>query len=649
MRVPAVGRAGFPPVFAAVALTVAAALSLSAHQQAPASSQQQQPATQQQQQQQQQQQPAPQQQQPTFRAGVRLVRVDATVTGKGDEPVADLKTADFEVSEDGILQKVEQLQFLKLNGRTPTGDDRSLEIRNQDQAEAEAARDDVRVFAIFLDDYHIDKTPAITIPLRRALNGFVDRFWPTDLVAIMDPLTTLSALRFTRSHAELADIVNRFEGRQGEIFPVKSAAEEAQLQRGDIVRVRAEVTLSALHALVVHLGGLREGRKVVIFVSQGPPTFFGRDGNLQDIMRDIAQAASRGNVTVYPVDPRGLGMAARGSRDTLFQLAAETGGRAITDTNDPTAGLSRILADTSAYYVLGYQPTRTEDDGKYHKISVKVKRPGVHVLARQGYWAPSPKELESARAEAARQPEPGLTRALGNLAAMAPSRRPADVWAGASRGEGGRSRVVITWDPSDPGAGAAGVASALDVEILDGSGSVIEPKQSVSAPGTSPVGRPRAEFLLKPGTVSVRVTARSGADAVLGTWVAPFTVPDYGTNLTLSTPRVYRAQSLTELRAINASPDAPPGASRRFARSDRVVVVVDCYAPPGSAAPALDAHLLARDGRDLATLPLPAADNGRLRFELPLSSLGQGTYLVRLRATQGSYSTEQLVAFSIVR
>ena len=274
-------------------------------QQAPPATQQAPPAGQQQ----------PAQQQPVFRAGVKLVRVDVTVTGKGDLPVADLTPADFEVAEDGAPQKVEQLQFVRLDGQRPAGDETSLEIRSQDQAEAEAARDDVRVFAIFFDDYHVDKAPQITIPMRQGLTLFINRLWPSDLVAIMDPLTTLSALRFTRSKSELQAAVNKFEGRQGEIFPVKSVMEEAQLMRGDIRRVRAQVTFSALAALTMKLGGMREGRKSIIFVSQGPPTYLGaRDGNLQDEMRTIVEAANRGNVAIYPLDPTGLSMEMRRGR-----------------------------------------------------------------------------------------------------------------------------------------------------------------------------------------------------------------------------------------------------------------------------------------------------------------------------------------------
>ena len=608
------------------------------------------PAAQQQQQSGSQQQQKATPQQPTFRTGVKLVRVDVTATGRGEQPVADLAAEDFEVTEDGITQKIEQFQFVKLDGQSPAGDERSLEIRTQEQAQAEAARDDVRVFAVFLDDYHVDKAPAVMVPLRRALSTFVARLWPTDLVATMDPLTPLSALRFTRSRAELLDTVNKFEGRQGEIFPVKSPVEEAQLSRPDVARLRAEVTLSALASLVVRLGGLREGRKVVIFVSQGPPVFFFQSGNLQDIMREIAQAASRGNVNIYPVDPRGLGMAARGSRDTLYQLAIESGGRVITNTNDPMVGLSKVLADTSAYYVLAYQPTRLEDDGKYHKIQVKVKRPGVSVHARQGYWAPSGKELEVAREAAARTVEPGVARALGTLAEQGGTRRAADVWVGMSRGEGGRTRVAVTWDAPDPTATRLPRPGALEVEVLeDAGGAVLEPARRIGAAEKGTGRHPAEAFSLAPGPATLRMTARSESGSVLDRWLLPIAVPDFnGAPLSLSTPRVYRAQSLAEFRALNAAPDAPPGAERQFARSDRVVVAMDWYGREGGT-PEFQAHLLATDGRELAPLPLPPAGAGTLRFELPIGSLGHGTYLLRIRARLGDAAAEQHVAFGIAR
>ena len=210
---------------------------------------------------------------------------------------------------------------------------------------------------------------------------------------------------------------------------------------------------SALAALTMKLGGMREGRKSIIFVSQGPPTYLGsRDGNLQDEMRTIVEAANRGNVAIYPLDPTGLSMEMRlGDKGTLYQLAAESGGRTIVNTNNFSGGLERVFADHTAYYVLGYSPTRTEDDGKYHRISVKVKRSGTRVLARQGYFAPSSKELAAAAVASAKTLEPRVAGALDTLAERQPGKRPVDVWVGMSRGAEGRTRVVVAWDPVDSG------------------------------------------------------------------------------------------------------------------------------------------------------------------------------------------------------
>jgi VWFA-related protein len=609
-------------------------------QQAPPAGQQSPPAGQQQ----------PAQQVPVFRAGVKLVRVDVTVTGKGDQPVADLTTADFEVAEDDVPQKVEQLQFVRLDGRRPAGDETSLEIRSQEQAEAEAARDDVRVFAIFLDDYHIDKTPQITIPMRQSLTLFINRLWPTDLIAVMEPLTTLSALRFTRSKPELQAIVNKFEGRQGEIFPIKSVMEEAQLMRGDIRRVRAQVTFSALAALTMKLGGMREGRKSIIFVSQGPPTYLGsRDGNLQDEMRTIVEAANRGNVAIYPVDPTGLSMEMRvGDRGTLYQLAAETGGRAIVNTNNFAGGLERLSVDNTAYYILGYTPTRTEDDGKYHKITVKVKRSGTRVLARQGYFAPSAKELARAAEASAKTLEPRVAGALDTLAQRQPGKRPVDVWVGISRGAEGRTRVVVAWEPSGPASSSR--VAGLDVAVMTAPAVRVVQIPTPSATGTGRPSRVAAAFELEPGPFSLKYTARDEVQSTMDTWTQALTAPDWdAAPLAISTPRFFLAQSIQELRAIRASADPPPSAVRQFRRSDRVLVAVDCYTLRPGDAPLVQAHVLTREGRELAELPVPALERGSTLFELPVGSLGQGTYILRVRATLGTEQAEDMTAIVVAR
>ena len=127
------------------------------------------------------------------------MRVDVTVTQRGDEAVTDLTMEDFEVTEDDAPQTVETLKFVQVDGTRQTNLDEPLEIRSKEHALLEAAREDVRLFAIFLDDYHITKRPEITLPLRDALTKFVNQLGPNDLVALMEPLTTLYDLKYTRS------------------------------------------------------------------------------------------------------------------------------------------------------------------------------------------------------------------------------------------------------------------------------------------------------------------------------------------------------------------------------------------------------------------------------------------------------------------
>ncbi len=590
--------------------------------------------------------PSPQQppQQPTFRAGVKLVRVDVSVTGGGDKPVIDLQANDFQVTEDGVPQRVETAQFQRLDGQRQPGGETSLDIRSRDHAAAEAAREDVRMFVIFLDDYHIERLPAVTIPLRRNLTSFISRLQPTDLVAIVDPLTPISNLEFTRSQANLTDIVRRFEGRQGEIFPVKNAAEEAQLKSGDVERLRAQVTLSALSTLCVHLGGLREGRKTVIFVSQGPPLMFG-SGTVELDLREATESANRANVTIHVVDPRGLGAYSRAA-DSMYRLASETGGRAILNTNNFELGLRQVIEDASAYYLIGYTPTRTEEDGKYHKISVKVKRSGVRVLARQGYWAPSRKDLDAAT-EAANKPQvPGVAGAMRTMARLEP-RGAVQAWVGLTRNAEGRTVATVTWEPA--AMTQERPADRLELEIVPaGSRSATGPPLVLPAPATGKPGRPRGSLVLPPGNVLLRFTARSVDGAAVDRWEQPLVVPDLSSAVVaLATPRIHIAASLLELHDLQASADPVPRAGRLFRQTDRVFVDVECYATSAQAPPVVTAQLLSADGKELLALPVPDLNAGKARLELPLRGLGKGTYMLRVRAQSGDARTEQVVGFRV--
>ena len=95
--------------------------------------------------------------------------------------------------------------------------------------------------------------------------------------------------------------------------------------------------------------------------------------------------------------------------DTLRTLADETDGRAIVNQNDLDKGLRQIIRDTSAYYLIGYN-SASKSDGKFHKVDVKVKRPGVQVRSRKGYWAATATEAAAAAAPPSRGRRPKWRR-----------------------------------------------------------------------------------------------------------------------------------------------------------------------------------------------------------------------------------------------
>lgn len=584
--------------------------------------------------------PPPQPEQPIFRTGVNLVRVDVSVTGRNDEPVADLQASDFTVIEDDLPQTVETAQFIRLDGHRREDDGEGLAIRGPDHGRSEAAKEDVRLFALFLDDYHIDKHPTITIPLRRALEGFIEQLQPTDLVVLMDPLTTLDGLKFTRDKAWLLEQIRTFEGRRGQLFPVRSAVEEAQLSQRNVWELRGAVSLSALEALATHLGGLREGRKSVIFVSQGPPVSMPGSPNYERL-ESVLQAANRGNVTIHVLDPRPLGSAPFGGGEALRRLAAETGGRPIVNTNSPEQGLKQVIGDASAYYLIGYTPSRERADGKFHRIEVKVKRSGVRVTARRGYWAPTPEETTPAPAA---PPNPRLTEALTALVAPSANRL-LNIWIGSQPGSNGATGVQVAWDT----AGRDGDLTPTLVEVQPVSRSDGEPLAPPQEVGSTAVGGGPptiASFELPPGPAAFKMTVRSAGGSVIDRWTQSVVLPDYtGGGLQMGTPIVYRTRTLMETRAFNADASPTPTASRHFRRTDRLVIDVPWTATGGT--PEVTAQLTNQGGQPLAPLELASMDGGRARIVLPLASLALSTYVVRVDARAGDDEATQQVAFTV--
>jgi VWFA-related protein len=570
---------------------------------------------------------------PTFRTEANLVRVDVTVVDRDGEPVTALAADDFAVEEDGVPQAVQSFKFVSADGRPAEGDDVSLEIRSAAHAAAEAARDEVRVFVIFWDEYHIGRF-ASAIHGRKALTSFVAAaFGPTDLVALMDPLLPVDALRFTRDRTELADRIRKLEGRYGVYTPTRSVIEEAHLQRRDIARVRSEVTVSALKSAAVHLGGLKEGRKAIIFVSEG---LAGLGMEEFDQIQELIQAANHTNTAIYTLDPRGL---VGGSADILRTLAERTGGEAFVETNTPEKALRQVVKDASAFYLLGYSSARNPQDGRFHSIKVRVKRRGVTVRARRGYWAPNPTDLERARAEAAAgEAVPAeVTNALAVLSA-ARNERTVDVWIGTARGANGLTEVTAAWTMRRQ---AEVARSTVSITARSGGGDRVF-EAPFDAGGLS--------FSWPPGKLQLRAIMRDADGTTVDEEMRSISVPDYsGPGLTLSVPVVLRARNAADARAIAGAQQVTPFAGREFVRTDRVFVRFAVYGRTAAQA-VVSAQLTNRMGAPLLALSVNAltGGEGKYQIDLPLASNARGDYLVAVEAAQGREKTRMLVPMRVV-
>jgi VWFA-related protein len=571
--------------------------------------------------------------QPIFRAGVKLVLVDVSVTGPDDEPLTDLTPDDFELTEDGVAQKVEQATLVELDGQ-PRGDGEALDIRSQDHAIAEAARDDVRLFAVFMDDYHLGRYPQEMMPLRKALTEFLGQMMgPLDLVTVMNPITPLSALEWTRDRTTLIQQLKGYEGRNDN-FIGRSPLEESQSLSRNIHRVRSQVVISALQALVMHLSGLREGRKTLLVVSQGIPLMF--DLSLEPDFQNLLRAANRGNVVIHALDPRGLGQGTF-VHSTLYRLASETGGHAIVNTNNLSAGLQKVVRDARHHYLIGYAPARELNDGKFHRIAVKVKRRGARTVARRGYWAPSVEEMTPTEPAPL---EPEVSTALTSLQARKEN-RVAHVETGFEPGEHGTVRFTATWRPVP---GFKDRPERLRVEFRRTEGAPIAAAEaSLTDDGTGVV-----HVDVPAGPAIVRYSASGASGDVVDRWEMPVTVPDMsGATLAVGTPAFVRARTTAAFQALRRGEAGTPSPDREFRQTDMIVVRTAVAHADGAAATVI-AEVLTREGKPLASLPASDA-GGQHQIELPVRSLALGEYVLRFTATQADHTASATAGFAIVR
>ena len=649
-------------------------------------------------------------QQPTFRAGVNFVRVDVIVNDGKGEPVSDLTQADFEVLEDGKPQAIEQFRLIRVDGNPRPGDPPPRELRNRIDEETELARDDVRLFVFFLDDYHVRLGSSLTV--RDPLIRFVQRhIRPNDVVGIMYPLTPLDGISFMRNADSVVRALERFEGRKFDYRPRNQFEEQYARAPSEVVeQIRNQLVMTALRGLATRLGGLREGRKAIIYVSEGltimlPPQMRVADASMGPIgnpiardpsagennpreetasffaqsdlylqLRDVFDAANRNNAAIYTVDPRGLtpfeygideavgprqdARALQQTQDTLRTLAEQTDGRAIVNRNDLDTGMAQIVRDSSYYYLLGYNSSVAPTDGKFHEITVRVRRRGVDVRARKGYWALTVDEIARANTVTPETAKP-IQQALASIAPSVQAGKYVRTWLGTTRGEAGKTRVTLLWEPlpAAPGAGRAQPQPGrMSVIAADGQGGLVFRGRSPDAalastsspvpPAAAPAAGPqRLVFDAPPGELELRLSVEAAAGGgILDSEIRKFAVPDLTSpDAAISTPQVYRARNALEFRTIASDAAAVPAVARDFSRTERLLIRFDVYGPATATA-----ALLNRGGQKMADVPIAnAAAGGTHQIDLSLASVAAGEYLVEITVKGTGTEVKELVPLRI--
>ena len=390
-------------------------------------------------------QPSALQQPPlTFRAEINYVEVDARVLDAQGKFIPGLTASDFQVVEDGKPQQVTAFSLVNIPVERP---ERPLfaskPIEPDVRTNLQAAGG--RIYLIVLDDLHTSALRSNRTKV--AARQFIEKYiGSNDLAAVVyTGGRTDAAQDFTTNQRLLLQAVDKFMGRKLRSSTMNkvddyfrsagtpnAGAKPVDLddkERGFLARN----ALETIRNLAQYLGNIRGRRKALVMFSEGIDydinnVFENTDATLvMDTTREVIAAATRANVAVYGVDPRGLTSAGddlievqsfpddtsvglgtgsmfnevRMAQDSLRVLSEETGGFAVVNRNDFANAFQRIVDDNSAYYVMGYYSTNDRRDGRFRKIEVKLNnRPGLVVRARKGYVAPRGRAPEAKPATA---------------------------------------------------------------------------------------------------------------------------------------------------------------------------------------------------------------------------------------------------------
>ncbi|HEY6362546.1 MAG TPA: VWA domain-containing protein [Vicinamibacterales bacterium] len=675
----------------------------------------------------------------TFRAEANFVEVHAIVTDRDDAFVRDLTADDFEIYEDGRLVKPTVFQLVDLPVERPfTPANASAPV--EPDVRATTRNFDGRIYILLLDDLHttISRTPLV----KDAAKRFVEEYLGTnDLAAVVHVSGRQDAgQELTNSRRLLLAAIDRFIGRKIPSANVERLAVHLRDQVGqdsnDQQSIRtpegaqrardirdpldpergtdARRALEAIENVSTWLSDVQGRRKALLFFSEGidydiydPFNRSFASGLVQDTQEAIA-AAQRANVNVYGVDPRGLNQFGgdlveinarsdypqleygnfRGalrelllSQESLIGMSEETGGLAIVNRNDLVGGLGRIVLDNSRYYLLGYYSDESRWRGRFMKIEVRMKRPGLQVRARRGYLPPNNRAAQRAReAEVKAGTTPALRAALskpvpvGDLpfrAFAAPFKAMGANAANASvlvaleidgsslKFQERNGRFAETLEISIVAADQRARVQGGDRQTFD-LNLMPQTHERVSRTGVRVLSR----VDVPPGRYQIRVGVHESTGGTVATVPLDVEVPDYskmpfamsGVLLSVSPDAGVAVTANAEVQPQNALP-APAMVRRTFTRAETLTAYAEVYDNSSPMAHGLNFAVRvinAADGRSvLETRDRRDVDAGKtarmhgFSIPLPLRDLQPGMYVLRAEAEAGNQTALREVPFEV--
>ncbi|HEX8565682.1 MAG TPA: VWA domain-containing protein [Pyrinomonadaceae bacterium] len=406
--------------------------------------------------------PTPAQEQPedVVRITTNLVQLDAVVTDKDGNPVTNLTPDDFEVYQDGKLQKVTNFSFVKAElprAKTSASAKSSNELKIAPPPARVSVGNANRILTFIVDDGNCTASRIGMIASRGALEKFInEQMQPNDLVAIYQTRGGSSLLQqYTSDKNRLMRSVRQIRwqppalscgGNTGDFFEpnradttLKSPGRRQTFETEDDVKrrernedyTRDNQTVGTIGVLRYVIRGLQRvpGRKTVFFLSDGLPlrTRENKITQAQEALRSLTDLANRASVVFQAIDVRGnvdpsviqasdevltgdiidhmkpsgtskivadRSFALDNTRNGLFFLANETGGRFYHSSNYLDVPIRRALNSEMGYYLLAYQPEDETFKGKkFHGIEIKLKRPDLKVYSRAGFYGLKDEEI----------------------------------------------------------------------------------------------------------------------------------------------------------------------------------------------------------------------------------------------------------------